>query len=154
MKIEINFYQVNNIVENGVAKSIAPLLLKILEENKRALIYSNDTDLINSLDNGLWSFGKNKFIPHVTIFDKEFEQKKQPIFITNQEENCNQADYLILLDKVAPKFISNFSRIFYFYDDSQAALIKNIAASYQEITDNFNFYKKDLNSQKWISVSL
>ena len=75
MKIEINFYQVSNIVENGVAKSIAPLLLKILEDGKRALIYSKDTIMINSLDNGLWSFGKNKFIPHVTIFDQEFEQK-------------------------------------------------------------------------------
>jgi DNA polymerase-3 subunit chi len=150
MKIEINFYQVNNIVENGVAKSIAPLLLKILEDGKKALIYSEDTIMINSLDNGLWSFGKNKFIPHVTIFDQEFEPKKQPIFITNQEENHNQADYLILLDATSTKFTSNFLRIFYFYDDSKTALAKNVAANYQEITDNFNFYKKDASSQKWI----
>ncbi len=154
MKIEINFYQVSNIVENGVAKSIAPLLLKILEDNKRALIYSQDTVMINSLDSGLWSFGKNKFIPHVTIFDQEFEQKKQPIFITNQEENHNQANYLILLDAAQAKFVKDFSRIFYFYDDSKTALAKNIAASYQEITDNFNFYKKDASSQKWIKSSI
>ncbi len=87
MKIEINFYQVSNLAENGIAKSIAPLLLKILEDGKRAMIYSKDPVTINALDNGLWSFGKNKFIPHVTIFDQEFETKKQPIFITNQEEN-------------------------------------------------------------------
>ncbi len=150
MTIEINFYQVSNIIENGIAKSIAPLLLKILEDNKRALIYSKDTIMINALDNGLWSFGKNKFIPHVTIFDQEFEPKKQPIFITNQEENHNQADYLILLDAASAKFTSNFSRIFYFYDDSKTALAKKVAASYQEITDNFNFYKKDSSSQKWV----
>ncbi len=154
MKNEINFYQVSNLIENGIAKSVAPLLLKVLEEKKKTLIYSKDTTLINALDNGLWSFGKNKFIPHVTIFDQEFEPKNQPIFLTNQEENHNQADYLLLFDEATTKFISNFSRIFYFYDDSKAALAKNIAANYQAVTNNFNSYKKDPASQKWIKSNL
>lgn len=159
MTRELNFYQVENLIENGIAKTIAPLLLKILEENKKILIYSKDTALINSLDNGLWSFGKNKFIPHITIFDQEFQQQnlpstKQPIIITNQEQNDNIADYLLLLDKASAAFVSSFSRIFYFSDSSKIELVKDIKASYQKIIDAFNFYKKDLASQKWIRTEI
>lgn len=158
MKKEFNFYLVPNLIENGIAKAIAPLLLKILEENKKILIYSKDTTLINSLDNGLWSFGKNKFIPHITIFDQEFERQnipltKQPIVITNEEKNSNQADYLVLLDQADTKFVSNFPRIFYFSDASNNDLAKKIKTDYQEITENFNCYKKDPTSQKWVKTN-
>ncbi len=112
MKNEINFYQ----VDDTVGRSIAPLLLKILEEGKKALIFVKNENLIKEIDGALWVYGRNKFIPHVTIFDKEFEMKRQPILITNLEENSNEADYLVFLDEPNEAFVSGFKRVFYFYE--------------------------------------
>ena len=86
MSTEINFYQ----CDETLSRSIAPLLLKVLEEDKKALIFSSDQVRIKEIDDGLWVYGKNKFIPHITIFDKDFVLKRQPILISDKEENSNQ----------------------------------------------------------------
>jgi DNA polymerase IIIc chi subunit len=111
MKSEISFYQ----VDEDLGKSIAPLMLKILGEKKHALIFTRDEKLIKDVDYNLWAYGKSKFIPHITVFDEGFEAKRQPIFITNKEENANNADYLIFLDEPSEGFAAGFKRVFYFF---------------------------------------
>lgn len=142
--MEINFYQ----CDESLAKSIAPLTLKILEENKKALIFSTDQNRINEIDSGLWSYGKNKFIPHITIFDKDFVLKRQPILISNKEENSNDSDYLILTEECDLSFVSKFSRVFYFFDLLNLESAKITAKKYQKLAKKFNFYKKE--DGKWI----
>jgi DNA polymerase-3 subunit chi len=115
MKSEVNFYQ----VDEALGKSVAPLLLKILEEKKKALIFTKNEALIKEIDAALWSYGRNKFIPHITIFDKEFELTRQPILISNKEENSNQADYLLFLDEPSESFVSSFARVFYFFEEGK-----------------------------------
>jgi DNA polymerase IIIc chi subunit len=136
MSQEINFYQ----VDEALGKSIAPLMLKILEEKKRALIFTKNENLIKEIDSNLWSFGRNKFIPHITIFDKNFDLKRQPILITNKEENSNNADYLVFLDEPSKDFTSNFKRIFYFFEPEKKS-------SKLQPT---NSYKKQ--DGKWVKV--
>ncbi len=150
MKTEIIFYQVDDIV----AKSIATLLLKVLEDQKKALIFCKNLEKIKEIDNILWQFSKTKFIPHTTIFDKEVQEfsnfTRQPVLISNKEENSNQADYLILSDKTSFDFIKNFSKVFYFYDSMMIDEIKNFIAtinsefkikSYKKIDGKWQDYK-------------
>jgi len=135
MKREINFYQ----VDETIIKSLAPLLLKVLEEKKKALIFCRSENQIKEIDGSLWSYGRNKFIPHVTISDKDFVMDRQPILITNKEENTNKADYLVFLDEPDEAFISKFSRVFYFYEGKATAKIKPT-----------NSYKKQ--DGKWVKL--
>jgi len=128
MKPEINFYQ----VDETIIKSLAPLLLKVLEEKKKALIFCANQKQIAEIDASLWSYGRSKFIPHITIYDKDFVMERQPILITDKEENTNKADYLVFLDEPSEAFISSFSRVFYFYEEG-----KNTAKSKPK-----NSYKK------------
>lgn len=146
--MEINFYQ----CDETLVKSMAPLMLKILEENKKALIFSSDQTRIKEIDDGLWSYGKNKFIPHITIFDKNFTLERQPILISNKEENSNKADYLVLTEMTSESFISNFSRIFYFYDSLNLEAAKTAAKKYQKLATKFNSYKKE--DLKWVKSAL
>lgn len=148
MKIEINFYQ----CDEAISKSIAPLLLKILDENKRALIVADSQMQIKEIDDGLWSYGKNKFIPHITISDKDFDFKRQPIVISDKAENINDADYIIFLKEISSDFLTKFSRAFYFYNILNAALAKDLAKKYQPIASKFESYaKKD---EKWVKTSI
>lgn len=138
VKTNINFYQ----VDDDIVKAMGPILLKIIEENKRALIYLKDPLQIEKVDAGLWNYGRSKFIPHVTIFDKDFILTKQPIVISNLHENINHADYLIFLDEPETNFVEQFSRVFYFY--TQLPKCQNIKPD--------NIYKKI--EGKWHKILL
>lgn len=133
---EINFYQ----VDGTVSGSIAPLLLKILDEKKRALIFCKNQVRIKETDDSLWSYGRNKFIPHSIASDREFKPERQPVLITNEEKNLNRSDYLIFLDEPSENFIKSFARIFYFFEDGKCAT--SIKPT--------NFYRKE--NGKWKKV--
>ena len=148
MKTEINFYQ----VDETISKSLAPLLIKILDENKKAFIFCNNANQIKEIDTSLWSYGRNKFIPHITIFDQEFDLERQPILISNKTENANKADYLIFLNEVEESFISKFSRVFYFFEEGNLSTAKNIAKKLKIIATKFNSYKKE--DGKWVKLGL
>ena len=144
MTAEINFYQ----VDETVIKSLAPLLLKVLEEKKKALIFCANQIQIKEIDDALWSYGRNKFIPHATIFDKEFDFTRQPILISNKEENLNKADYLVFLQEPSKSFISSFKRIFYFFEPQNLEVAKNLTKKINPT----NSYKKE--SGKWVKFNI
>lgn len=150
---EISFYQ----CQDTVARSIVPLLLKVLEEDKKVLIIASDKFQIKEIDNNLWNYGKNKFIPHITSSDKDFAKDglkftRQPIIISDQEENLNEADYLVIMGEVSEEFISKFSRAFYFYDILRLEEAKRLAPKYKAIAGKFDSYMKE--NTKWIRNSL
>ena len=128
MKSEINFYQ----VDETIIKSLAPLLIKVLEEKKKALVFCANQDQVKEIDASLWSYGRNKFIPHVTISDREFVMERQPILITDKEENSSKADYLVFLSEPSEAFISKFSRVFYFYEEGKFAAKSKPKNSYKK----------------------
>ena len=144
MTSEINFYQ----VDETIIKSLAPLLLKILDEKRKVLIFCKTSAQIKTIDDSLWSYGRNKFIPHITIADKEFVLERQPILISDKEENANQADYLVFLDLPAVSFANSFSRVFYFFEEQNLAVAKEVATKIKPT----NSYKKT--DGKWVKFSL
>lgn len=142
-KTEINFYQIDEVS----AKAFAPLLLKIIDEKKKAFILCKESAEISQFDNELWSYGRNKFIPHVTSFDKEFKFERQPVVIGNEEKNLNNSDYLICFEKPSDAFISSFSRVFYFFNSRNIENAKSVLESLKSVTNQINFYKKE--EDKW-----
>lgn len=145
MKQEVSFYQTDELA----TKALAPLVMKILSEKKRALIFCADQKTMSEIDGALWSHGRSTFIPHITIFDGEFNHAEQPVLISNREENSNQADYLIFLGSVpSDDFVKQFSRIFYFFSDSEIVAAKDIAKK----TPPTFFHKKQ--NGKWTAEKL
>lgn len=143
MKCEINFYQ----FDETYAKAMAPLLMKVLEDDKKAFIFTSDSK-IKEIDDGLWSYGKNKFIPHVLFTDKDFDFLRQPIVISSAEKNLNCAEYLVLTQDASEDFISNFKRVFYFYSEMAADEAKSLEKKLKKISSQFNSYKKS--EGKWV----
>lgn len=136
--MEINFYQIDDVLY----KAIAPLLLKIIEDNKKGLIHCQNEQQIDEIDSGLWSFSKTKFLPHGTKNDK-IDPKKQLIFITNKTENYNQANYLIMLCEIEEQFLEKFEKIFYFFGSGNVVDARKLWEKYKNQSYLLNFYKKD-----------
>lgn len=137
MSTEINFYE----VDESIIKALAPVLIKIVNEGKKALIYCASETQMQEIDKSLWSYGRSKFIAHVTINDQEFDMLRQSILITNRQVNDNSATHLIFLDEPDKSFVEQFSRAFYFYENQP-----NIA----NISPN-NSYRKE--NGKWQKIS-
>lgn len=145
--MEINFYQVDDILY----KSIAPLLLKILEENKKALIFCQDEVQVTEIDTGLWSFSKTKFLPHGTKAEK-INPLEQPIFITNENSNFNQSQYLLIFDDAEESFLKQFEKIFYFFSSSNVNQARALWKKYKPKSSSLNFYKKE--DSGWVKKEL
>lgn len=144
---EINFYQ----IEDAITKALAPLLIKVTDEKKKALILCSDAKKFKEIDDSLWSYGKYKFIAHATLADKDVEEfgwKRQPIFLVDKEENVNEADYLVLVNDASEAFVSSFARVFYFYEVQDFAMVKKFAKNFKKI----NAYKKV--DGKWVKDAL
>ena len=148
--MEINFYQVDDIIY----KAIAPLLLKVAEDNKKTLIYCNSEKQLTEIDDGLWSFSKTKFLPHSTnlIKSDKLKPEEQPIFITNQTENFNQAKYLIIFEDVGEQFLNQFEKAFYFFGSGNITEARKMWSKYKNKSNSLNFYKKD--DSGWMKVDL
>lgn len=147
---EVSFYQYEEILP----KVLSPLATKIIADNKKAIIFSTSVEVIKQIDDGLWSYGRIKFVPHITIFDIEqfskFEPTEQPIFITNKNDNFNKADYLILVEDFYDEvYLSKFSRIFYFYNTLERSKIENIAKKFIAKKIKVNNFRQI--EGKWVS---
>lgn len=144
--MEINFYQIDDLLY----KSIAPLLLKILEENKKALVFCRDEQNIKMIDDGLWSFSKTKFVPHATQADK-LDPLRQPVFISDKADNTNKAEYLIMTDPVDDDFLQQFNKVFYFFEVKDLDNARRMWTEFKKKSFNIGYYKKE--DGKWIKVS-
>lgn len=113
MKNEINFYE----VDESIAKALGPLLSKIIDEGKKALVFCENEQKMLEIDKVLWSFARARFIPHITINDHDFVMSRQPVLLTYKLANDNNADYLVFLDDIDVNFIKNFPRVFHFYEN-------------------------------------
>ena len=144
--MEINFYQ----SEEVIYKAIAPILIKILDQEKKAYIFTKDEN-IKEIDDGLWSFSKTKFVPHATTFDN-LKITEQPIFIGSKLENINNANYLIKTTPAEEEFCKKFERICYFFNSENLKEARDLWKKYQSQNFELNFYKKD--KSNWHKINL
>ncbi len=108
---EISFYQLTN---TPLEKALPLLMEKVLASGKRGLVLVKEEAKLKTLDNVLWTYSSPKFLPHGT--EKDGQAEKQPIFLTQKEENPNKAEMLVLVDGQEPAFLPEFSRVLDVFD--------------------------------------
>ena len=91
--MELNFYQV---MSGNLVPSVVRLLDKVYHSGKRCVFYSPIEERVKVVDKTLWTFSTNAFVPHG---DKELGYSDfQPIYMTSEVKNPNQAVVLVLID--------------------------------------------------------
>ena len=115
---EIWFYH----LENSSPDSVLPdLLEKSLSRGWRALVRSPDEDRIDSLDQSLWTYRDDAFLPHGKAEDADPD--KQPILLTSGADNLNQAQVAFLLDRAEPARLDEFERTILLFDGADDAAL-------------------------------
>ena len=90
---EIRFY---HLTARTFEQTLPVLLDRTLQRGWRAVVRVGSEERAESLAGHLWTYSKEGFLPHGTRRDGFAEE--QPVWITDQMENPNQAQVLFLGD--------------------------------------------------------
>ena len=117
MSIEVLFY---HLMHQPLEAALPKLLLKCLDRDWKVVVQTGSLERCRALDSHLWTFQDDSFLPHGTIDDGFAEQ--QPIFLTSETDNPNQADVRFLVDRASPPPLEGYQRVVYMFDghDSEA----------------------------------
>lgn len=144
---EINFY----CIKEDANVFLYSFLSKLIEKDKRVIIYSENQEKIKKLDDTLWNMKKVGFLPHLIENEKFAEQT--PIVLSNKKENKNNANFLLISTFLNDfEYLSQFEKIFYIFSPINNEIIENTLKAWNIYREN-NFSTKLLeknNEGKWI----
>lgn len=141
MEPQISIYRIFHSIEKALFK----LMSKVFSSKQKAIIYSNQEDIIQSLDNSLWTIGKDSFLPH-EMANSEFAEHNSIILTSDTILAKNFNGILVTFN---PDFlddiIENKNRIIILIDDT---LTKENLLSKLKKYNNIKYWVEDRNG-KW-----
>jgi DNA polymerase-3 subunit chi len=108
---EILFYHLGR---QPLDRVLPGLLERTLERGWRAVVQAGSRERVEALDNHLWTYADDSFLPHGTARDGMMEQ--QPIFLTTGEDNPNGATVRFLVDGAEAGELAGYARVVYIFD--------------------------------------
>ena len=110
-KTEVYFYH----LESRTLEQVLPALLeRSLERGWRAAVQASSLERVEALNSLLWTYREDSFLPHGTASDGS--PAMQPIFLTIEEDNPNDAAVRFLVDGASLDDASPYSRVVYVFD--------------------------------------
>lgn len=112
---EVLFYH----LERQPLESILPSLLeKTLERGWRAVVQTGSEERLEALDQALWTYREDSFLPHGT--KKDGAAPEQPVYLTTSDDTPNGAGVRFLVDGATAADLSGLVRAVYLFDGNDA----------------------------------
>jgi DNA polymerase-3 subunit chi len=148
---EVLFYH----LERRTLEDVLPgLLERTRERDWRAIVRVGSAERMEALDAHLWTYSEQTFLPHGTA--AEGHKSRQPIFLTTEEENPNQAQVLFLVGGAVPSdwsapSLREFARIVLLFDgrDPDALAASRVSWRNAKEAGHDVTYWKESASGKW-----
>ena len=107
----VDFYVLSDEDETNRTKLVCKLAEKAFRHDKAVFIHSDDTALLKQLDDELWQFRPDSFVPHRLLASDEIANKTDadPVQLSDGEPG-NDRHVLINLSSEVPPFFSRFER--------------------------------------------
>ena len=135
---DVRFYHLTKTpLENALPK----MLEKVLEREQKAVVLSSDERQLSDLDQGLWSYRAESFLPHGTKRDGAIAE--HPIWLTTDTGETSEAEVLFVVHGAKPvdleKASASLCAILFDGNNSSAvqdarALWKDLKAGSHELT--------------------
>ena len=127
MSGEIWFY---HLEQSGPEQVLPELVEKSLSRGWKALIASPSGERLAALDGLLWTFRDDSFLPHGLA--SEPEPDKQPVLLSESQDNLNGAQVLFLLDGAAPENPDGFERCILLFDGADETSLMKARSLWKE----------------------
>ncbi|RTL86406.1 MAG: DNA polymerase III subunit chi [Hyphomicrobiales bacterium] len=150
--VEISFYHLKT---RRVEDALPTLLERSISRGWRVVVQAATEARMRALDEHLWRYRPESFLPHGTRADASPET--QPIYLTTTDENPNQADVRIFLEgvRVAPCLASKAAprlRAVLLFEENEAEELASARAQWRELRDAGEtlVYQQQDESGRWV----
>ncbi|MEP0710258.1 MAG: DNA polymerase III subunit chi [Parvibaculum sp.] len=146
---EVLFYHLQNA---PLEKVLPQLLERSLERGWRAIVRAGGPERLDAINNLLWTYRDDSFLPHGTSDDGPAEM--EPVLLTIDEKNPNGAHVLFLVDGAEPGTIESYERCVLMFDGRDETAVRSARehwkklkadghdATYWQQSDRGNWEKK------------
>jgi DNA polymerase-3 subunit chi len=126
---EILFYH----LQHKPLEAVLPTLLeKSLERGWRAVVQATSAERLAALDDHLWTFSDESFLPHAT--DKEPDVAEQPVVLTLGDGNPNAAAIRFLVEGApVPAEIDGYERLVLLFDGNDEDALAAARADWKSV---------------------
>lgn len=109
--MRVDFY---HMVSTTLERALPQLLERVVQSGKRAVVLAASEERVEALANHLWTYDAGAWLPHGS--KRDGSPAAQPIWITDSEENPNEAAILVLTDGMDADFVGTFERCLDLFD--------------------------------------
>jgi len=142
---EVRFY---HLQRTSLEAALPKLLERTLARSQRAVVMAGSSERVEALTAHLWTYDPNSFLPHGSKRDGHAD--RQPIWLTDQDENPNGASVLFLTDGAQSDAISGFELCVEMLDgqnDAAVAAGRQRWATYKEAGHSLVYFQQDENGR-------
>ena len=146
---EVLFYQLE---PHPLDRVLPSLVERTVERGWRAVIQAGTVERLDAVDQLLWTWRDDSFVPHGTA--KDGPPADQPVYLTTEGDNPNQAAVRFLIDGAVIDSFKGYLRVVLIFDgrDTQAVEIargqwkaakaEGCACTYWQQTDSGRWEKR------------
>ena len=115
---DIGFY---HLTRSPLERVLPKLLGKALATGARVVVMAGSSERVDVLDQVLWTYDPASFLPHGSVRNGEAEV--QPIWLTVDDENPNEASILVLTDGASSKRVVEYERCLEMFDGNDEGVV-------------------------------
>jgi DNA polymerase-3 subunit chi len=143
---EVLFYH----LEVRPLEAVLPQLLeKTLERGWRAVVECGSRERAEALDAHLWTFRDDSFLPHGLAGEES--DTLQPILITTDGTNPNNATVRFFVDRAVPHSAKDYQRLVYMFSGHDPDAVAEARQAWRELrTDNAVTYWQQEQDGRWV----
>lgn len=120
-----------HLLHQTIDSALPVLLEKSLAKSWRVIVRSDDPARISKLNEILWTYKEDSFLPHNSF--EGSHKENQPIYLTIYNENPNQAHVCFVIDGALPYEQDQFKRIVYIFDGKNEDRVHAARALWKEL---------------------
>lgn len=124
---EIRFY---HLQRTRLEEVLPTLLERAYGRGDRVLVAVGSPERAEALAAHLWTYRPDSFLPHGTA--KDGEAAAQPIYLTADDENPNQAKLLLLCDGASRGDLAQFDLVCELFDGNDEAAVTAARARWRD----------------------
>ena len=109
---EVRFYHLTR----KSLEEILPVMLErtVVRDGRRALVVASSAKRVEDINAHLWTYNDSAFLPHGSKSDGF--SARQPIWLTDSDENPNEAKVLFLADGATSEHVEDFDLVCDLFD--------------------------------------
>ena len=127
---DIGFY---HLQRSPLDRALPKLLEKIMGTGKRAVVVAGSEERVEALASALWTYEQGSFLPHGTRRDGNAED--QPIWLTDIDENPNDARFVIMVDGAQVADLDAYERCLEMFDGNDDDAVAQARARWKTYRD-------------------